>query len=119
MSVLPPINEKAEPEALARDILAYIDAADRHVSARDTVHLVELNDAVDVLCSRILALDAEQAKGFAPKLQELMARLTALQTHMQTAQSELAQALKSLSKSQKAAHAYSAVLLLRSEPSSA
>lgn len=106
MTALPELDPSRSPELLFGDILSYIEKAEALVTARDSISLAGLNDAVDALCRRIVALDTSKSKEYGAELEHLMERLGALQVHMTSLQKELSATIKSLNQSQKANRAY-------------
>ncbi|MDX2095809.1 MAG: hypothetical protein SFW64_07735 [Alphaproteobacteria bacterium] len=104
---LPDLDPTHDARRLFGDILAYIDEANALVAARDTVTLAGLDTAVDALCRRIAALDADVAKTYADDLDLLMQRIVAMQGNMMALQAEVAASLNGLGRQQKASHAYS------------
>ncbi|MEJ0009744.1 MAG: hypothetical protein WDN72_04000 [Alphaproteobacteria bacterium] len=88
------------------DIVAYIEQADALLSAGETVPLAGLDTAVGALCERILALAPQEAKSFAPQLEELTARLDDLQKKMQTALQGCKAHMNEVTLRQKAVNAY-------------
>lgn len=106
MTNLPELDPARRPELLFADIMAYIEKAEELVTARDSISLGGLNDAVAVLCTRIVEMQPEQSKEFGAELEKLMERLSALQSRMTALQGELTTTIKSLNKSQKANRAY-------------
>lgn len=103
---LPDIDAASSPEQLLSDILTYIDEAETLVTARDVAPLSGLDSVVEVLCTRILMLDAPAAREYKPELEHLMARLDGLQQKMTALKDEVAAALKSVDVQKKANIAY-------------
>jgi hypothetical protein len=99
-------NISTDAQSLHDDIMGYIGQADALLGSGQVTSLVGLDAAVDTLCQRILALDADEAKKFAPQLEELLACLGALQEKMQTALVDCKSDVDDLDKHQKAAKAY-------------
>lgn len=106
MPTLPDLDPSRSAQALFDDITAYVDGANALVESRDTHMLAGLDDAVEALCARIMALDVMTAKEFAGKLEGLMASITGLQTNMQALQSEVATTINGLGAQKKANRAY-------------
>lgn len=103
---LPNLDPARAPELLFGDILAYVDAADAMVAARDAVSLVGLDTAVESLCKRVVAMNPEDGKEYAPELEHLMARITELQEKMLRLRDEVATTLQSVGVQKKANRAY-------------
>lgn len=99
-------NSVHNAKQLLGELAAYIAKTEMMLDARETVSLVDLNDAVDVLCARIVALDAHDARRFAKDLDELTQHLSKLQQRMTEQQEQVALSLQSLGKSRKATKAY-------------
>lgn len=103
---LPDLDLSRSADALFNDIMAYVDEANALVAARDTLALVGLDQAVEALCARIMALDILTAKEYAAKLDGLMAAIDGLQGNMIALQNEVATTLNSLGTQKKANRAY-------------
>lgn len=103
---LPELDLSRSADALFNDIMAYVDEANALVAARDTLALVGLDQAVEALCARIMALDIMAAKDYAEKLEGLMAAIDGLQGNMIALQNEVATTLNSLGTQKKANRAY-------------
>jgi hypothetical protein len=103
---LPDLDPSRAPELLFGDILAYVDAADAMLAKREPLLLAGLDTAVESLCKRVMELQPEQAKEYAPELEHLMARITQLQTSMETMREEIAATLQSVGVQKKANLAY-------------
>lgn len=93
-------------QELHNDIIAYIEKADALLAGGEYTSLVGLDTAVDTLCKRVLALGTEEATQFMPQLEQLVARLDALQKNMQTALDACKEEVAGLDKHRKAADAY-------------
>jgi hypothetical protein len=103
---LPDLDPARAPELLFGDILAYVEAADAMVSARDTVSLAGLDTALEALCARVTAMDPNDGKEYAPELEHLMARINELQEKMLRLRDEVATTLQSVGVQKKANRAY-------------
>mgnify|MGYP000940623123 CR=1 FL=1 len=106
MVALPNIDENRAPEQLLGDILAYVDAAEATLEARDMLSLAGFDTVVEALCKRIVALETASARDYLAQLDEVMARIIGLQDKMVALQGEVAASIKSLSSTKKAASAY-------------
>ena len=106
MPALPDLDPSRSAQALFDDITAYVDQANALVKSRDTVMLAGLDNAVDALCKRIMAMDILAAKEFAGKLDGLMASIVGLQDNMVALQSEVAATINGLGAQKKANRAY-------------
>ena len=93
-------------EDLHRDIVRYLEEAEQFLARGEYTSLSGLDDFVKQLCERVLTLEVGQSTAFAPKLEELMTRLNALQTRMEEARDACKREAASLEKHQKAANAY-------------
>ncbi len=103
---LPSIDSSRAPDQLIVDMLAYINEAEAMVKAGDALSLAGFDSVVDALCKRIVALDVNEGKKYADKLEDVMLRLDQLQKNMTTLQNEVAANIKSLTSTKKAAKAY-------------
>lgn len=93
-------------EKLHRDILDYISNAEGYLARGEFTSLAGLDAFVKTLCERVLTLEVQESTAFAPKLDELMTRLGALQQQMEHARDACKNDVASLEKHQKAATAY-------------
>lgn len=96
----------AEAQTLHDDIISYIGKADAMMQSGQFTTLAGLDEAVDALCKRVIALDVDTARTFAPRLQELLTRLDALQQTMQTALDACKTEVDDLDKHAKGVKAY-------------
>lgn len=103
---LPNLDPARAPEELFSDIMAYIEAADASVKARDMVLLAGLDTAVEALCKRVVALAPEEGKKYAEQLTQMHERLDILQANMTGLQKETSAAIASLNSTKKANNAY-------------
>lgn len=99
-------NPSDDARALHDDILSYIEQADALLAKDEIAPLGGLDTAVEDLCGRILALEPETAKQFAPRLETLLAKLGGLQQHMQAALLQCKASMDELNKRQRASKAY-------------
>ncbi len=103
---LPDLDPARTADDLVRDINDYIDKAQAMVKNRDALLLVGLDQAVESLCTRILALNATEGKRYAEALSALTGRIDDLHDAMREYQQEVAESLTSLSNQRKATRAY-------------
>ena len=95
-----------DPELLFGDIAEYIAQAEGHLAAQDVAALAELNSMVDTLATRFAALPSDITAEYAPEVEYLIEKLTALQHSMLSARETLSQALDVSEKRLKAVRAY-------------
>ncbi len=104
---LPELDPARSTQALLGDILQYVETANGLITKRDAVNLGGLDATVAALCARIVAMEPDAARDYAPQLEQLMEKIEDMQARMVALQGEVGSAIKSLGTSKKAVHAYS------------
>lgn len=103
---LPSMDASRGPEQLLSDILTYIEQSEQLLKAGNTVRLAGLDTVVDALCQRVVALSPDDAREYAPELEHLNTRLSALAEAMGQAKTALNASISELEKRHRASRAY-------------
>ena len=99
-------TELEAAQALIQDIHAYVDRAQELVAMREPLALQGLNQSVDLLCQRMIALPLEVSDRYAGELAALRDRIDALGQQMRLYQGEILGAIQSLNRTKQANAAY-------------
>lgn len=102
----PDLDPSRSAEALTADIESYITEAARRLTEGELVGLNDLDTYVDALCKRVMALRADEAQHFIPRLEQLRVHLDALQEGMVAAKQKIGDEINATTQRQKAARAY-------------
>lgn len=107
MILTPPQADDAKtPEELFAMVDQYIDAVHNIIERREFLELNGLDNFIDYLCKRVLALTPEEAQRYKPQLDGLMADMDDLQAHLQAAKQSVRGDIDQLNKQSAAAKAY-------------
>lgn len=106
MTLAPSPDDAKTPEELFAQVNGYIAQVHDIIERRDFLELGGLDDFVDYLCQRVMALPPEEAVQYADQLDVLLTNMHELQSHLKAAQGDVRSEIDQLNKQTAAKKAY-------------
>ena len=100
------MSQSIQPELLLGDVLTYIDQVEKLLAAGNTADLKTFDETVDALSLQLGQLTPVQLKEYAPEIEHLAERMTALTKTMEELRDKAGEHMTTVTSHHRAVKAY-------------